>query len=65
MTAGTPREVYVEFVVRGAFVKVTAIDAGSGLEASVVGPTNAPRAALSAAAMRKLEYLQKREKGGT
>jgi hypothetical protein len=56
-------EVYVEFVVQGAYVKVSAIDGASGLEASVVGPATAPRAALSAAALRKLEYVRK-QKGG-
>lgn len=58
------REIYVEFVVQGAFVKATAIDAASGLEASIVGPANAPRATLSAAALRKLDYVRKQTKGG-
>ena len=58
------REIYVEFVVRGAYVKATAIDGATGLEASVVGLATAPRAALSAAAVRKLDYVRK-QKGGT
>jgi len=63
---GPPRrEIYVEFVVQGAYVKATAIDGASGLEASVVGPAGASREALSAAALRKLEYVRKRTKGGT
>ncbi len=57
-------EVYVEFVVQGAYVKATAIDAADGLEASIVGPANAPRDALSAAALRKLDYVRKSRKGG-
>lgn len=52
-------EIYVEFVVQGSFVKATAIDGGTGLEACIVGPASASRATLSAAAMRKLEYVRK------
>ena len=56
------KEIYVEFVVMGNTVKVTAIDSGSGLEASVVGPASAPRGALADAARRKLEYLEKKKR---
>jgi len=55
------KEIYVEFVVMGNTVKVTAIDSETGLEASVVGPANAPRGALADAARRKLEYLEKKK----
>ena len=55
------KEIYVEFVVLGNTVKVTAIDSESGLEASVVGPAGAPRAALAEAARRKLEYVAKKQ----
>jgi hypothetical protein len=55
-------EVYVEFIVLGASVKVTAIDGATGTEASIVGPAGASRTALTAAAMRKLKYpLEKRK----
>ncbi|MEJ0025813.1 MAG: hypothetical protein WDN01_07285 [Rhizomicrobium sp.] len=57
-------DVYVEFVVQGAFVKVTAIDSRTGVEASVMGPAGASRAALSDAAMRKLRYVQQKKNGG-
>jgi hypothetical protein len=50
-------EIFVEFIVQGAVVKVTAIDSKTGTEASIVGPANASRAALQAAAVRKLEYV--------
>jgi len=50
-------DVYVEFVVQGSFVKVTAIDPKSGTEVSIMGPANAARAALSGAAVRKLAYV--------
>jgi hypothetical protein len=57
-------EIYVEFVVQGSVVKVTAIDPVSGTEASVMGPANAARAALSEAAVRKLVYVLNRKKPG-
>jgi hypothetical protein len=55
------KEIFVEFVVMGNTVKVTAIDSETGLEASIVGPANAPRGALADAARRKLEYLEKKK----
>jgi hypothetical protein len=54
------KEIYVEFVIMGNTVKVTAIDSESGLEASVIGPAGAPRAAMAEAARRKLEYVAKK-----
>lgn len=54
-------EIYVEFVVQGAFIKATAIHAATGTEASIVGPANAARADLSAAAIRKLDYVLKKQ----
>jgi hypothetical protein len=56
-------EIYLEFQVHGAFVKVTAIDPSTGLEASITGPANAPRATLQAAVMRKLEYVRQKKNG--
>jgi len=55
-------EIYVEFVVQGAFIKATAIHAVTGAEASIVGPASAARADLSAAAIRKLAYVLKKQK---
>jgi len=57
-------DLYVEFVVQGNFVKVTAIDPRTGDEVSVMGPSGASRAALSAAAIRKLKYVQRKKNGG-
>ncbi|MBS0274528.1 MAG: hypothetical protein JSR55_09010 [Proteobacteria bacterium] len=57
-------EVYVEFIVQGAFIKATAIDSKTGMEASIIGPVTASRADLSAAALRKLEYILKKRMGG-
>ena len=56
----TQSEIYVEFVVHGNTVKATAIDAATGIEASIVGPANAGREALTQAAIRKLEYVMKK-----
>jgi hypothetical protein len=53
-------EILVEFVSLGNSVKVTAIDAASGVEASIVGPASAPRATLVDAAKRKLDFLMKK-----
>ena len=50
-------EIYVEFVVQGSVVKATAIDPTSGIEASVIGPAGAARAALTDAAIRKLKFV--------
>ena len=56
-------EIFVEFVVQGTVVKVTAIDSKSGTEASIMGPANASRAALHDAAIRKLDYVMKKKRG--
>jgi hypothetical protein len=50
-------EIFLEFLVQGNVVKVTAIDSASGIEASIMGPVNGARDALSQAAARKLKYL--------
>ncbi|MEI9992048.1 MAG: hypothetical protein WDM86_18675 [Rhizomicrobium sp.] len=56
--------VYVEFVVQGSVVKVTAVDSRTGTEASVMGPAGASRTALSDAALRKLNYVLRKKNGG-
>jgi len=63
MPAGRP-EIYLEFKVHGAFIRVTAIDSATGLEATITGPANAPRATLEAAVMQKLNYVRKKQSGG-
>ena len=55
------KEIFVEFVQLGNSIKATAIDPDTGLEASIVGPANAPRSTLAEAARRKLEYVQKKK----
>jgi hypothetical protein len=54
-------EILIEFIVQGNVVKATAIDAASGIEASIVGPANAAREALSQAAVRKLKYVMEKK----
>ena len=54
-------EIYVEFVVQGNFVKATAIDAKTGIEASIMGPASSPREPLAAAAARKLKYVMEKK----
>jgi len=56
-------EIYLEFVVQGSFLKATAIDPKSGMAASVIGPSGAPRLALADAARRKLSSLLKKQRG--
>ena len=51
---GASGEVLFEFVTRGAFVRCAAIDAATGIEAIVVGPTNASEQQLKLIALRKL-----------
>ena len=51
------RETFFEFRTIGSFVKVTAIDALTGLEVSIVGPAAASETLLRANARRKLEAV--------
>lgn len=47
-------EIYFEFTAIGRTVKVSAIDAASGTEVSVVGPVTASQADLQRLALQKL-----------
>jgi hypothetical protein len=63
----TQRSVIFEFTTIGNSVKVTAMDAETLVEVSIVGPAGAPQAHLRAAAVSKLNYvltqMQKRAEG--
>lgn len=50
-------EVIFEFVQHGASVKVTAMDPGTLVEVSIVGPASAGQATLKATALNKLKYV--------
>jgi hypothetical protein len=62
-TPAADEEILIEFVIHGNVARVTAIHAASGAEATIVGPATAPRAALEAAASRKLVYVMSKGKG--
>ena len=54
MTAAHHGEVFFEFIAVGPQVKVTAIDADSGTEVSIIGPAAASHADLEKLALAKL-----------
>lgn len=54
-------EAFLEFIPQGRFVKVTAIDPASGIEASIVGDARTPQAQLSRLAVQKLRYVMQKK----
>jgi len=52
---GSRRGIIYEFVPRGAYVKVSAIDEATGTEVSIVGDARVTQADLERIARRKLE----------
>ena len=48
-------EVFFEFTAIGRSVKVSALDAATGIEVSVVGPASASQADLQRLALQKLK----------
>lgn len=56
-----PGEVYLEFRAVGQQVKVTAIDAATGVEVSTFGPVSASQADLKRIAVRKLQRRLEQE----
>jgi hypothetical protein len=58
------REILIEIVILGGFAKVSAIDPVTGTEVSLMGPGNATRASLEAAALNKLDYVLKKNATG-
>jgi hypothetical protein len=59
-----PGEVLIEIVTLGDYAKVMAIDSATGTEVSIIGPKNAHRAGLKAAALRKLDYVLNKKDAG-
>jgi hypothetical protein len=51
------RETIFEFIRIGAAVKVTAVDAATGIEVSIVGDPAAGEEALKRLARQKLDYV--------
>lgn len=54
------REVIFEFIRVGAALKVTAVDAETGIEASIVGDPAAGETSLRRIAKQKLDYVMSR-----
>ncbi len=55
------REVYIEFHSIGQFVKVTAMDVESMVEISIQGSVTASEKQLKNAALKRLEYVLKKQ----
>ena len=55
-------DVIIEFYQVGAYVKVTAVDTATYTEVSIVGDPTRSEDALKRAAIRKLEYVLKRDR---
>ena len=56
------REVLIEITTVGAYAKVAAIDSATGTEISITGPAEADRSTLEAAAIRKLQFVLKKQR---
>ncbi len=54
-------DVIIEFYQVGAYVKVSAVDTATYTEVSIVGDPTRSEEALKRAAIRKLEYVLKRD----
>lgn len=56
-----PKNIIIEFVPVGNFVKVCAVCEETGREVSIVGDPKASKAELEALAVRKLNYVMSKE----
>ncbi|MGI9385421.1 MAG: DUF6898 family protein [Methyloligellaceae bacterium] len=56
-------EIYLQFQQIGKAIKVIAVDAVTGTEVAVMGPTSASQSDLAALAVRKLETRLRKERG--
>lgn len=54
---------YIEYITIDHQVKATAIDPETGLEATVIAPSTATRKELSSLAIKKLQYVIKKNQG--
>lgn len=57
MAKDEPHGVIIEMISIGRYVKVTACDTRTGIEASIVGDPRRSEQSLRAAAIRKLDYV--------
>ena len=53
--------VILEFIPRGPYVKVSAVDVATGIETTIVGDASAGRETLEKLAIQKLEYVMKKQ----
>lgn len=51
------REVIIEFIPVGQFMKVSALDVMTLTEISIQGPSSAPKSLLEQNALKRLEYV--------
>lgn len=56
--------VIIEMIAVGRYVRVTAVDTKTGVEAIVVGDPRRGERALREAAVRKLRYVMEKKDGG-
>ena len=49
--------VIYEFTPKGRYVKVSAVDVATGIEATMVGDASAPQERLEALALQKLDWV--------
>jgi len=56
-----PTDVIFEFVSQGRYIKVSAIDAQTGVEAVIVGDPQLPESKLKDVALRKLRYILQKQ----
>ena len=54
------KEVILEFIVHGSYVKVSAVDPVSGTEVSIVGDRKAEQSYLESVATKKLAMVMKK-----
>jgi len=60
--ANHPQGVIYEFVPKGRYVKVSAVDVASGTEATMVGDASAPQERLEALALQKLDWVMNKRR---
>lgn len=53
------REIILEFISVGTYVKINAIDVATGVEATSIAPANLSKHEMENLAKRKLEYVMK------
>jgi len=57
-------EVLFEFIRHGNAVRVSALHVATNIEVTIMGPANAPQAALQNTALQKLKYVLAKQSSG-